>query len=188
MRIAALVTILGLWPGFGAPLHGQSLAEVARKEEDRRKAVKDSGKSYSNKDLKPVPAPAAPAATAPSPAAAADATDAKEPDSTKAAAKPVDKAAEPKDQKYWFGRMQGLREQLARDESYADALQSRINALTIDFSARDDPAQRSQIGAAREKALAELDRLRVAIADGTKAIADLEDEARRANVPPGWLR
>jgi hypothetical protein len=58
----------------------------------------------------------------------------------------------------------------------------------MDFSARDDPAQRAQIGAARDKALAELDRLRIAIADGTKAIADLEEEARRANVPPGWLR
>ena len=27
-----------------------------------------------------------------------------------------------------------------------------------------------------------------AIADFTKAIADIEDEARRLNVPPGWLR
>jgi hypothetical protein len=30
--------------------------------------------------------------------------------------------------------------------------------------------------------------LKQAIVDGKKAIADLGEEARRAGVPPGWLR
>jgi hypothetical protein len=34
----------------------------------------------------------------------------------------------------------------------------------------------------------ELDRLKKQIDATKKAIADLEEEARRANVPPGWLR
>jgi hypothetical protein len=38
------------------------------------------------------------------------------------------------------------------------------------------------------KALGELDRLKQAIQNDLKAITDLEEEARRAGVPPGWLR
>jgi hypothetical protein len=84
--------------------------------------------------------------------------------------------------------MKQLVTQLDRDKTYADAMQSRVNALTTDFVNRDDPAQRSVIEADRQKALAELDRLKNSIADTQKAITQLEEEARRANVPPGWLR
>ena len=34
----------------------------------------------------------------------------------------------------------------------------------------------------------ELNRLKLAIRNGQQAIADLQEEARRAGVPPGWLR
>ena len=53
---------------------------------------------------------------------------------------------------------------------------------------RDDPAKRAQIGTDRDKALAELDRLKKQIVDDKRAIADSEEEARRSGVPPGWLR
>jgi hypothetical protein len=93
-----------------------------------------------------------------------------------------------KDRKYWSGRMQDLLTQLDRDQTYAEALQSRINALTTDFTARDDPAQRAVIGRDRQKAIDELARLKLEIQTTRKSIADLEEEARRASVPPGWLR
>jgi uncharacterized protein YoxC len=67
-------------------------------------------------------------------------------------------------------------------------LQSRINALATDFAARDDPFQRNQIAADRNKALAELDRVKKEIQDHTKAITDIQDEARKAGVPAGWVR
>ena len=69
-----------------------------------------------------------------------------------------------------------------------EAVQSRINALTTDFYARDDPYQRAQIGLERQKALAELERMKKDQEELEKQIADIEEEARRANVPPGWLR
>jgi hypothetical protein len=196
MRIPALVTIFGLLAGAATPLLGQSLADIAKKEEERRKTVPDSGKAYSNKDLRAVPDPsppppgATPASASPSDAAAVD--------SKKPEAKPDDKSAakddkapakaETKDREYWNGRMKRLAEQLDRDRLFAEALQSRINALTTDFAARDDPAQRALIGLDRDKAVAELDRLRKVIQDDKEAIAAVEDEARRASVPPGWLR
>ena len=86
------------------------------------------------------------------------------------------------------GPDEGLLVRLDRDRTLADALQSHINALTADFSARDDPAQRSALGVERQKALDELDRLKKSIVSDQKAIAVLQEEARRASVPPGWLR
>ena len=51
-----------------------------------------------------------------------------------------------------------------------------------------DPAQRALIEQKRLAAIAEQDRVKADIAKQTKALADIEDEARRANVPAGWLR
>ncbi len=69
-----------------------------------------------------------------------------------------------------------------------ESVQSRINALTNDFYARDDPFQRAKIGDERQKTLAELERMKREQETLDKQVADLEEEARRANVPPGWLR
>jgi len=175
----------------------QSLADVARKEEARRKQVKEPARVITNKDLGAVPAPATPATPAPAtpvPAAKSPpepATDATA-DPDKAAAKDDKPATSskdvPKDQAYWSGRMKGLQTALDRDQTFADALQTRINALTADFTARDDPAQRAVLTRDRLKAIDELERLKKIIQTDRKAIADAEEEARRASVPPGWLR
>jgi hypothetical protein len=93
-----------------------------------------------------------------------------------------------KGEAYWRKRIQGQRDALARAQIFAEALQSRINALSADFVARDDPAQRAVIASDRQKALAELDRVKQEIGQFTKAIAATQDEARRAGVPAGWLR
>jgi len=88
----------------------------------------------------------------------------------------------------WRKRMTGARDAVSRAQMFAEALQSRINALTTDFVNRDDPAQRNTIAAERQKALAELDRVKTEIADQQKAIVAIQDEARRAGVPAGWVR
>jgi hypothetical protein len=158
---------------------------------------------YTNKDLRgPVVGPPPSVAAAPSsdtpadgskdgkPEAAKPASDAaKGPGAADASAK-LDAATsdQVRDQAYWRERQRALQTALERDQTYLDALQSRINALTTEFVNRDDPAQRATIEANRQKALSELDRLRKQIEDDRKAIADLQSEARRAGVPPGWLR
>jgi hypothetical protein len=71
---------------------------------------------------------------------------------------------------------------------FVEALQSRINGLTTDFVNRDDPYQRAKIGEDRQKALDELARVKGEIEAGKKLIDNIEEEARRAGVPPGWLR
>jgi hypothetical protein len=199
--IFGLFVICGVLGGVVAPLRAQSLAEVALKEEERRKGGKEATKTYSNKDLSgtataPAAAPdTAPAAGAPA-TPAADAAKGAAPEASKApgTATAADAAAaEPptggtQGQTYWSGRISAARAQLARDEQFAEALQVQINALTTDFNNRDDPAQRSQVGASRQRAVSELDRVKKAIQDDKKAIAAVQEEARAAGVPAGWLR
>lgn len=189
---AAVATLL-LLVASTAP--GQSLADAARKEEQRRHGVKTPGKALTNKDLKPAPSsadggtPAPVDAAATSTASTASPSDAPTPAGSRADEKPAPPSSEGKrDQKYWSGRMKGLQDQVRRDGVLVDAMQSRINALTTDFVNRDDPAQRDVIAKDRQTAVEELARLKKAVADGTKAISELEDEARRAGVPAGWLR
>ena len=188
-RLSALLVLFAFAVPAVAP--AQSLAEVARREEARRKAVKeagkDAGKVYTNTDLRPDISKSEPAASAPPADKTADA--AKPSGDGKDA--PADKAkpGEPvKDQAYWSGRMAAARSALERSKIFADALQSRLNALSADFVNRDDPAQRSQIELERQRATSELARVNKEIAEHTKAIADIEEEARKAGVPPGWLR
>ena len=166
--------------GISAPLRAQSLADVAKKEEERRKKLPAPAKVYTNKDLTAVPAgtPVSASTASSEPAAVASAPA----DTPKA-----DKGSV-RDQAYWSGRRKALQDKLDRDGSFLLALQTRINSLVTDFVNRDDPVQRAGIERERLKAVADLARLQKDITDGKKALADLEEEARRAGVPPGWLR
>jgi hypothetical protein len=166
----------------------QSLAGVAKAEEARRKQQPKPAKVYTNQDLKRDPTTPTPAAA---PAAPTGGAAAAMPAPTEAAAPATEPAAPPtpaRDQAYWRGRMTAARDQLDRSQTFAAALQSRIDALTLDFVNRDDPAQRSVVEQNRLKALAELERVQREIASQTKAITAIEDEARKAGVPAGWLR
>jgi len=166
----------------------QSLGEVAREEAARRKAA-PAGKVYTNADLPKAEAPPAAGAAPAAQTAAAKTGDTGTADTGATAAKPGTKAdPTKKDEAYWRGKMKAEREAKARAESFAEALQSRINALSTDFANRDDPAQRNAIAGDRQKALDELARVKKEVADHTKAIDDLQTEARREGVPAGWVR
>jgi hypothetical protein len=168
------------------PAGAQGLADLAKKSEDAKKAAekkKASGKKFTNADAGNVPA----------------ATALSQPGSGNSTAKPAqgggnDKtetqapAGDAKDQAYYSGKARELRAALDRDTVLMSAIQTQINSLTADFVNRDDPAQRGVIQQDRNRALEELARLQKQVDGDKKAISDFEDEARRANVPPGWLR
>lgn len=191
MRLPALFTIAMLGVGV-VSAHGQALAEIARAEEARRKEVKDGSKVYTNDSLKPdFTRPAVEPGGPGDPASVAAPSDPAAPASPTPAAAPGAEASAPapaRDQAYWSGRMTEARSQVARSEAFATALQNRIDMLWTDFVNRDNPVERSAIELERNKALAELERIKQEIGEQTKAIAAIEDEARRAGVPPGWLR
>jgi hypothetical protein len=172
---------VALAAALAAAASAQSLGELAKKEAERRKAIKSSGKVLTGDSVRSVPAPSPASVPSPAPAAAGAAPGS-------AAEKPKPEADRKAQELAWRQRIQGARDSLQRSQMFAEALQSRINGLTADFTARDDPAQRAVVANDRQKALAELDRVKNDIVQQTKAIADIQEEARRAGVPPGWLR
>jgi hypothetical protein len=198
--ITAAVVVLSVLAGCVRPVWAQSLGDLARQEEERRKTIKSVAKVYTNKDLgnaQPPPPPASGAGQA-APAGAAAPAAGGQTGATGSTGQTIpagrtatdgdnDKGVQ-KDQAYWAGRMKDLNTQLTRDETFASALQNQVNSLTSDFINRDDPAQRSIIEQNRAKALSEFARLQKEIDKDKKSIADLEEEARRAGAPPGWLR
>jgi hypothetical protein len=176
---ALLVLVFAAW---AVPASAQSLAAVARKEEARRKQVKQPSKVITNKDLKPVTAPPPP------PPAPADAPAPAEGAAPPGDAAPDEEQQREQDEQAWRNKMNDARQALERSQMYADALQSKINALWGDFTARDNPVERAQIEIERKKAIAEQERVKGEIEAQKKAIADLEEEARKTGVPPGWIR
>jgi colicin import membrane protein len=184
-------TLLAVALLIAVPASAQSLGELAKQEQARKKATPAAKKTYTNDDLKQVAPPSgtpgkpADDAAKPADAKAADAKASADPQKVADDKKPAEPA---KDEAYWRARITMAREDIRRNEAFKEALQSRINALTADFAARDDPYQRAKVSDDRQKALAELGRVSDEIEKTKKQIADIEDEARRAGVPPGWLR
>ena len=147
----------------------QSLADVARREEARRKDIRKPSRVLTNKDLKPSdnPSPPPPPSDGQAPAPAPGEAP---PDKTDG--QPTPEPGSPgNDEQAWRQKMADARSALERSEMYLDALQSKINGLWAEFTAHDNYVERARIETERKK-----------------AITDLEEEARRANVPPGWLR
>lgn len=180
------VLVLGAAALASAQTTIKPLADVAKDEEARRKTVSKPAKVYTNSSLRDdisvgVPLPPMPAPTAkPANASPSNTT----PTAPGGAIPP----APAKDQAYWADRIKVARATLDRTQIFADSLQSRINALLTDFVNRDDPAQKAKIETDRKAALAELERVKLELAQQRKAITAIEDDARRAGVPAGWLR
>jgi hypothetical protein len=167
---------------------GQSLADVARTADAARRdaAARPPAKVYTNKDLPPPPArptpPAPPAPAAPpAPVDAAERTDAalESPDAT---------AAETRDETYWRERMRPLRERVDDARAQADDARQRADAL---LRAADRCFQIGLVCQDYTESLRLRDAHKTLLAEVARAERDvfaLEEEARRAGVPPGWLR
>lgn len=100
----------------------------------------------------------------------------------------------PKDEKYWHDRMQKLRDQMAQvDRQIAQIESANQNQQPgtggSNSSNPPPPPSAYTVGAhARGGNGPQLERLKERKAQIQQQIDQLEEEARRANVPPGWLR
>jgi hypothetical protein len=191
----ALAALLAL----PAVASAQSLVQAARAAEEQRDELGESRRAFTNDSLS-VDAPPAVPLRRPSAAEAAEALAAAsvdEPDAEDTEGEPGDgdtaqAAADDQDsargEDYWRDRLSDVRAEMGRNETLRAALQTRVNALTADFTAVDDPAQRQVIFDERQTALGELASMQDTIEANRQAIADIQDEGRRAGVPAGWRR
>jgi len=194
------VLVLGLITGVCTAAFGQSLAELAKKTAEQRNANKageqktsdtsaqsSPKKVYTNKDLKDEPASLTVAGSAPAPPADKPSSTAKaEPDEITRAAEYRQTAK--KDEAYWKARMRDLQSALDTDQIRLAAMESRVASLSADLNLSGIVTERLALRREREEAATEVARLKAAVLADTKAISTAEEEARRASVPPGWLR
>ena len=173
---------------LAAPVLAQPpLAEVARQEQARRASIPDETKArvYTNDDLRGgrrlTTAVAAPQRGEISPA--------RSPSATADAVQTATLTPEPdRDETYWRARITAAHEASGRATLFAAALQNRVDGLWADFTARDDPFQRAMIEQDRLDALDELATATADIERLDQEVEQIQEEARRAGVPPGWLR
>lgn len=173
-----------------------TLGEASIREAVRRQRVAPATRMINDQTLGPMPveppAPPVDPVTAnpdvvPPPASAA-AAGAAGGEAAAAKAETKDDKEEVKDAAWWGKRMTTARDALTRDRLLVSALESRVAALASDIAARDDPAQRTVLMNDRVAALAELDRMKKQVDADVAAIAAIQEEARKAGVPPGWVR
>ena len=166
---ALLVTTLALSAGLA---FSQSLAEIAKKEKERRDTNKAESKTViTDRELTQsfgglLPATRASSSTSEGDAEAAD-TDATEGEE--------DEVDETKTREYWQNRVRGSKEKIAKLESERnDGDWGEGQAVGVDPRGQNNLARREQSEQQLRAARSELEAIRA--------------EARRAGAPPGWVR
>lgn len=204
-RSWSLLAVSLAFLGWGGVVSSQqpSLAEIARQEKERRAAIVDPAPVYTNDDLaregRGRPAaprlrttrrrPAVRPPVAPDPrdlSGTSSVDDVDHPENYSSRALTHGEPA--RNESYWRDRLFTAREARRRADVVAAALQNRVDGLWAEFTARDDPAQRSLIEQQRYDAIDWLERTRATLLRLDEDIADIHEEARQAGAPPGWLR
>jgi hypothetical protein len=100
-----------------------------------------------------------------------------------------------KDEAYWKARMADLTATLAADQTFLAAavvreraLDKRLHVAADNTDYIRDRILRDDVDGQWQAAVAEVSRLKAAVVNDQRAISTAEEEARRANVPAGWLR
>jgi hypothetical protein len=183
--VAVAVTTL---VAFSLPAFAQGLADLARAAEAARKGGTDKPavKVYTNEDLpavdrQPPGTEAAGDPAAADPPSAAQLAPAVEPPSPESPSPERGEA-------YWRERMRPLRERLDHDRALAQDTRRRADAL---MRSADRCFQIGIVCADYTESLRLSEQHKALLAEVARdeqAVFALEGEARRAGVPPGWLR
>ena len=182
-RCAAIIALAVTLP-IAAPAAAQPpLAEVARAEQARRATISGKSRVYTNADLSTGRRLTTSVAVPRAPESAPAVTDGATPQNPG-----TEPAATERDESYWRERITAARDTRRRAELVAAALQNRVVGLWAEFTARDDPQARAGLERDRQAALAELEQTRTELERLAEEISDIQEEARRAGAPSGWLR
>jgi hypothetical protein len=181
VKVTRILLVIFCMSWIAGVAHGQSLADMARRERVRKKSI-HSGEVYTNESLKAAPGQA-PKTIEPVKDQQAKPGTAKDDAKPKG---PTDNKG--RDEKYWRDafdkarqalkraedklrlldlRMTDLSSQLLRESVYTREMELRVE---IDKTTKDQLAARAEVAAAQQK------------------IRDLEDELRRSGGLPGWAR
>jgi hypothetical protein len=177
---------------FAVAAQAQSLADVAKDEQARRKSIKHPTRVYTNddvRDVKPISTMGQePKGQAVGSEGAAGAEGVGEGAGGAGAAKG---AGAPTvgggSEGQWRERMAAAREQLSRARIQLEAMRARVGRLAGASVRAASEAEQSDVQRQQQETLQEYDRLRADVERYERAVAEVEEQARQAGVPPGWL-
>lgn len=93
------------------------------------------------------------------------------------------------DEDYWKDRYKEVAADLRDAEEKLQRLQEEMNGLRIAFYAEQDGvAGRPKINSEIERQFEEIEAAKKQVEDSKQALENLEEEAHKAGVPPGWVR
>lgn len=177
-RLAAFVVTAALLAPCVASGQEWDLASAAEREKERRKKATGAARTYTNQSLpqsaEASPTPAPEPSPSPSP--------------------PGETHGTARGEAHWRGRATSLSSALAAaeqrvkraQEEYDAARKGNIQPLPIDAVSQVPPI--AQVNPEADRLQKELEAAKAGLTQAQKAVADLEEEARKAGVPPGWLR
>ena len=196
MRLT-LLSILVLLVAAPAVSRAQSLGEVAKREEEKQEKKKKSGKPpakvkvYTDEDLKKARESESGALTVlpengnlePGTVSSSD-----DDEVVSGEGRPV--GGRRRTETYWRDRATRLRDAVTEADGKVKDLEARIAALRNDLNPvnTQDPNRLQTRDRELQEATDGLDAARRAADAARKALADLEEEARRAGAMPGWVR
>jgi hypothetical protein len=176
MKLVVGTVVAGVLFAGIASAEAQSLADVARKEQARREEIKKPVKVYTDADVQKYQATTA---SQQAQATKVTALDAKgQPIGQQAAANGM-----PTDEAGWRARLQTARDGIDRTKLLLSALEQQ--AMRAKMRQGDADAAEGEAPSARD---AEIKRLKAEIEQHQKVLANAEEDARQAGVPPGWVR
>jgi hypothetical protein len=193
MRSVPVVIAGLLLAAFAAGGSAQSLAELAKKEKERRAAIKTEAKVINNEKaaqaVGSVSAAQPPGTDAEKPAAAGETKPAAEPGTEKA--RPV--TDEPVDfqgrtESYWRQTFADARKRVAELENQTNVIVLKLTDLQNQFYREANGFKQQTIQREIQKTLFEQDKTKENLAQAKADLVDLEREARKSGALPGWFR
>jgi hypothetical protein len=183
---AALVLLVAVPVVVGA----QSLGEIAKREEEKKKkSSKPPAKVYTEEDLKKARESGSGTVNVlPEIPGSSGAAASQRPSGDGAPA--GGEGGGIRDEKYWRAEAARRRDAIKVAESKVQMLEAQVAGLRSDMSPTNtqDPNRLQNQDRELRQALDNLEAARHDLDAARQSLANLDDEARRAGVPPGWVR
>lgn len=196
MKKTISILLVLLFTSIAGAAFPQSLADLAKKEKERRAKLKTATKVITNEDTAKYKSGAVTTGSAPSAEkteAAASTEEGASPQAGKPAPAEADASEEPRDfegrtESYWRQTFSDARSKVKELENKADVLTLKITDLQNQFYREDDGFKQQEIQREIQKAFYEQDLNKENLEKAKQDLVDLEREARKSGALPGWYR
>jgi hypothetical protein len=196
MRCKTIYSLVAVILSLGVTAYSQSLADLAKKEKERREQVKTQARVITNSEAAKFKNHAVTTeSSVPTVAATKEGTD--KDAASEASAKPDSAAKKPandeptdfqgRPESFWRQTMSDARKKVKDLENEANVLILRMNDLQNQFYRESSGFRQQDIQREIQKTIFEQDTNKEKLAKAKDALTDLEKEARKSGALPGWL-